>query len=63
MTKRDQIWNAALELLVAKGKFRASHVMVKCGFDECQRQTVLRTLCQLGEQGWLEHESEQSSIW
>ncbi|RKD97820.1 BlaI/MecI/CopY family transcriptional regulator [Halopiger aswanensis] len=63
MTMRDQIWNAALEQLVAKGKFKAAEVMDELDLSERQRQTVRRTLRQLEEQGWLSRESKQSGIW
>ncbi|WP_049923941.1 hypothetical protein [Halopiger djelfimassiliensis] len=62
-TLRDQIWDATMEKLVAEGKLKAAHVMVHCGLDESQRQTVRRTLRALEEDGWLERDSPQSGIW
>lgn len=62
-TLRDRIWTAALELLVAKGKFKAAELMEDAGLEENQRQTVRRTLRALEEDGWLERDSPQSGIW
>lgn len=62
-TLRDRIWDAALELLVAQGKFKAAHVLNECSLDESQRQTVRRALRAMEEDGWLERESQQSGIW
>lgn len=62
-TLRDQIWDVALEQLVAKGELRATEVIEDAGLDESQRQTVRRTLRSLEEDGWLERDSPQSSIW
>lgn len=63
MTMRDDIWNAALEQLVATGKFKSIHIMTNLGLEEAQRQTVRRVLREMEEQGWVERETEQSSIW
>ena len=62
-TLRDQIWDAALEQLAAKGNLRAAEVIEDAGISESQRQTVRRTLRALEEDGWLERDSPQSSIW
>ncbi|PCR89656.1 helix-turn-helix domain-containing protein [Natrinema ejinorense] len=62
-TNRDKIWNATLEELVARGRFKAIDIMSKLDMDESQRQTVRRTLNALEKDGWLERESKQSSIW
>ena len=62
-TLRDRIWTAALELLVAKGKFKAAELIEDADLKESQRQTVRRTLRALEEDGWLERDSPQSGIW
>ena len=62
-TLRDKIWGEALEQLAANGRFKAIHVMEGCGLGEEQRQTVRRTLRAMEEDGWLERDSPQSSIW
>ncbi|ELY65811.1 hypothetical protein C490_13566 [Natronobacterium gregoryi SP2] len=62
-TLRDEVWNAALEELVARGKFKTADLLDKLDLSESQRQTVRRTLNALEEDGWLERESEQSGIW
>ncbi|ADD03837.1 uncharacterized protein Nmag_0245 [Natrialba magadii ATCC 43099] len=62
-TKRDKVWNATLELLVAQGKFKASDIMEELDLTESQRQTVRRVLRAQEEYGWVERESRQSGIW
>ena len=63
MTLRDKVWNASLELLVAKGKFKAIEVIENENLREEQRQTVRRCLNEMEEKGWLERTSRQSGIW
>lgn len=62
-TLRDQVWNAALEQLVAKGKFTITCLLDELDLGDSKRQTVRRTLNAQEKAGWLERDSKQSSIW
>lgn len=60
---QDKVWNAALEELIARGKFKAADLLDLLDLSESQRQTVRCTLHALEDDGWLGRENKQSGIW
>lgn len=59
MTLRDEAWNAALEYIIRRGKFKISDLP----FDKREQATVRRALVEMEAYGWLFREVSRGRIW
>jgi len=59
MTKRDNVWDAALTEIVENGTF----LIKDLDFEESERHTVRRVLKEMEELGWLARTGTDSRTW